>query len=131
LIGDRAIHPPIGPFVANWDLGEEWQRWSRLPFVFAMWVARPHVDWTGVDVALSAARDLGLEHLAEIARAEASAVDLSPEECHSYLRDNLYFYLGPREQQGLELFRRYAVGLGLAPHECLDVSLSPAEVVRL
>ena len=56
-----------------------------------------------------------MEHLEEIARAEAAAVDLTPEECLSYLRDNLYFYLGPRERRGLELFRRHAAKLGLAP----------------
>lgn len=126
LIGDRAMHPPQGKFVEAWDLGDEWQRWSELPFVFAMWVARPGVDWTGVDAALSTARDWGVEHLDEIARAEAAAVDLTPFECLSYLRDNLYFFLGPREQQGLELFRRHAVELGLAPPSSLAMSLSPA-----
>src|SRR5436309_2890482 len=39
LIGDRAIQPPNGRFVAEWDLGDVWCRWSELPFVFAMWVA--------------------------------------------------------------------------------------------
>ena len=115
LIGDRAIHLPPDAFVETWDLGEEWQRWAELPFVFAMWVARPGFDATGVATALAAARDLGLEHLEEIARAEAVAVDLSPVECLAYLRDNLYFYLGPRERRGLELFRTHAEKLGLIP----------------
>ena len=38
LIGDRAIHSPPGHFTEVWDLGDEWRRWSGLPFVFAMWV---------------------------------------------------------------------------------------------
>ena len=123
LIGDRAIHLPPDAFVETWDLGDEWQRWAELPFVFAMWVARPGFDTTGVEVALAAARELGLEHLGEIARAEAAAVDLSPEECLSYLRDNLYFYLGPRERRGLEHFRRHAAKLGLAPALQADAEL--------
>ena len=40
LIGDRAIHSPPGSFAEVWDLGDEWCRWTGLPFVFAMWVAR-------------------------------------------------------------------------------------------
>ena len=40
LIGDRAIHPPAERFAEVWDLGDEWCRWSELPFVFAMWTAR-------------------------------------------------------------------------------------------
>ena len=39
LIGDRAILPPKERFLGTWDLGEEWFRWTGLPFVFAMWVA--------------------------------------------------------------------------------------------
>src|SRR5262245_21860127 len=38
VIGDRAVHPPRGRYVAEWDLGDVWCRWSELPFVFAMWV---------------------------------------------------------------------------------------------
>ena len=113
LIGDRAIHPPHGDFVAQWDLGEEWCRWSGLPFVFAMWTARSEVDTGDLDVALSLARDAGVERLAKIAAAEAAKVGLSCEECLSYLADNLYFYLGERERRGLELFRNRAAGLNL------------------
>lgn len=40
MIGDRAMHEPEAPYVAVWDLGEEWLRWTGLPFVFAVWAAR-------------------------------------------------------------------------------------------
>ena len=70
-------------------------------------------DW--VDAALRAARDEGLAQLSEIAQREAAPIGLTSRECLSYLRDNLYFYLGPREQRGLDLFYRHATALGLAP----------------
>jgi chorismate dehydratase len=114
LIGDRAIHAPRGPFAAVWDLGDEWCRWSGLPFVFAMWVAREGADLQGVDQALAKARDLGVAHLGEIAAIEAAPLGLTEGECLSYLRDNLYFYLGPQQQQGLERFYRHASQMGLA-----------------
>jgi chorismate dehydratase len=115
LIGDRAIHSPRGPFAAVWDLGDEWCRWSKLPFVFAMWVARGGVNLAGVDCALSAARDLGLRRLDEIADAEAAPLGLSRPQCLSYLRDNLHFTLGPRELSGLARYYQLAARLGLAP----------------
>ena len=115
LIGDRAIHSPSGRFEFVWDLGDEWCRWSGLPFVFAMWTARAGVDLQGVDVALSEARDLGVRHLESIAAAEASPLGLTTPECLNYLRDNLYFYLGRREQEGLARFHQLAGRLGLAP----------------
>jgi chorismate dehydratase len=120
LIGDRAMHAPGGPFAAVWDLGEQWRLWSGLPFVFAMWVSRAGIDLMGVEAALSEARDRGLEHLSEIAAKEAAPLGLTQRECVTYLRDNLYFHFGPREQQGLELFYRRASQLGLVP-EGLDL----------
>lgn len=118
LIGDRAIHEPAGDWNFVWDLGDEWNRWSDLPFVFAMWTARAGIDpalLADVDIALREARDEGLARLPEIAEREAAGVKLTPGECISYWRDNLYFYLGPREQQGLALYYRHAAQLGLAP----------------
>jgi chorismate dehydratase len=116
LIGDRAIHAGAETaFVEQWDLGDQWCRWLELPFVFAMWVARAETDLRGVDGALSEARDFGVAHVAEIASREAAAVGLTESQTLSYLRDNLYFYLGPRERRGLELFYRHAARLGLAP----------------
>ena len=115
LIGDRAIHRPAGSFVEEWDLGDQWCRWSELPFVFAMWVAREGANTEGVEAALEAARDEGLKHLPQIAHDEAAAVGMDPQQCLAYLRDNLYFYLGNREQRGLQLYYRHAAALGLAP----------------
>lgn len=115
LIGDRAIHAPGGSFTAAWDLGALWCQTTGLPFVFAVWAARRGTDLQDFAAALAAARDDGLRHLERIARREAAAVGLPPEHCLAYLRDNLYFYLGPREQQGLSLFRRMAGELNLLP----------------
>lgn len=115
LIGDRAIHSPPGSFAEVWDLGDEWCRWAELPFVFAMWTARPGLELETLEAALGEARDLGVAHLEEIAAREAPPLGLTTPQCLSYLRDNLYFYLGPRERRGLELFRSHAAQLGLAP----------------
>jgi chorismate dehydratase len=125
MIGDRAMHPPRGQFVAEWDLGDVWCRWAELPFVFAMWVAGEgsgfrvqgsggrvhersemhHAELTELVDILSRSRDLGVANVEEIAEREHAAVGLSYAECLTYLRDHLHFYLGPRELMGLELFR--------------------------
>ncbi len=80
-----------------------------------MWVARSGIDTSGLCDALEQSRDEGVANLEQIASDEASVVGLSESECLSYLRDNLYFNFGVREQRGLELFRQHVVGLGLAP----------------
>jgi len=137
LIGDRAISPPREKFLGTWDLGEEWLEWTGLPFVFAMWVGR-RVDGRGlrvdgqnslgksssstfnprpstIDHLLSAARDLGVAHLDDIARREAPLLGLSLPTTVSYLSENLQYHLGPAERNGLKLFYELASGMGLAP----------------
>jgi chorismate dehydratase len=139
MIGDRAMHPPAGEFVAEWDLGDVWCRWSELPFVFAMWVARgagaaprgagvspageksevggqrSEADYAELAEVLSQARDRGVAHVEQIAREEHARYGLSYDDCLTYLRDHLHFTLGPRERAGLRLFHEHALQMKLAP----------------
>jgi chorismate dehydratase len=115
MIGDRGMTPANGAFEFVWDLGEEWSRWTGLPFVFSLWVARPGVDLRGVEHTLAAARDIGLTRFPEIARREAPLIGIPEADCLSYLRDHLEFRLGRRQRQGLERFFALAARLGLAP----------------
>lgn len=125
MIGDRAMHRPAGDFAAEWDLGDVWCRWAELPFVFAMWVARQRSEIGGrrsdeklteLAATLGQSRDLGVANVEEIARQEHTAVGLTYDDCLTYLRDHLYFFRGPREQAGLDLFRSKAAELGLIPN---------------
>ena len=104
VIGDRAIRSDDQGFAEIWDLGDRWCRWTELPFVFAMWMARPGVDTTEAAVALAAARDRGCSQLSEISREQASAMNLPYELVYEYLSRNLHFQLGPGERRGMELF---------------------------
>ncbi len=115
LIGDRGMLEPPGDFAFVWDLGEEWNRWTGLPFVFSMWVARPGVDLKDLDDLLCEARDDGLKHLEEIAKAESAQLGISPQMCLTYLRDHLRFFLGQNEWLGLARFGRLAKKHQLIP----------------
>jgi chorismate dehydratase len=115
LIGDRAIRQPAGRFTFVWDLGEEWSCWTGLPFVFAMWVARPGVDLGNLADALGAARDEGVRRLDEIAARESVKLAIPAKTCRRYLRNHLGFQLGPRQREGLERFRLLAAAHRLAP----------------
>lgn len=126
LIGDRAIHSPSRAFSEVWDLGDEWCRFGELPFVFAVWAARAGTVLGGIDQALSACRDEGLARLPEIARREGPALGLTQPECLAYLRDNLYFHLGPRELAGAELFHRLAV-----KHDLIRPGVQPGALAQL
>jgi chorismate dehydratase len=132
LIGDRAIArgegnpqsvtrnpqselPDSNDFVEIWDLGEKWCDWTGLPFVFAMWVARPGVDVAELAAVLNRARDEGMQHVVEIANREAPLIGVTQELAIGYLRDNLHFGLADKEREGLQRFYELCVGHGLAP----------------
>jgi chorismate dehydratase len=110
-----ADSPWRAPRSLVWDLGDRWCRWTGLPFVFAMWIARPGVDPAEVSPVLAAARDAGVRHLDQIAERESAAMQISHDLAVSYLRENLHFSLGSREQQGLRKFYQLCVIHGLAP----------------
>lgn len=105
LIGDRAIRTKSDIYPREWDLGEQWVREYRAPFVFAVWTARPGVELGDLAFALSAARNSGVAILPQIAAEECEHVGLTQTECLAYLRDNLYFHFGEEQQRGLNLFR--------------------------
>ncbi len=115
LIGDRAIHEPRESFACTWDLGEEWTKSTGLPFVFALWATRAGTELGPVEEALTAARDLGVERLDEIARREAPLLGLSERVTIDYLKHNLYYRLGESERKGLARFQQLAVRYELAP----------------
>jgi chorismate dehydratase len=124
LIGDRAIEATTSEYRPIWDLGEVWVRTFERPFVFAVWAARNDIQarlgdaaLSEVTLALSAARDEGVRHIDQIAESQQKIIGLSVPQCVHYLRDNLHFTLQARELEGLDLFRRKALRLGLLEND--------------
>jgi chorismate dehydratase len=114
-IRPKSAHVSRSDVADVWDLGERWCHWTGLPFVFAMWIARPDVDVSEVAGVLSAARDEGVRRLEEIALREANALGVSRELATEYLRDTLHFTLGREEGAGLRRFYGLCVEHALAP----------------
>ncbi len=115
LIGDRAMRACLPGYTYAYDLGQEWNDWTGLPFVYALWAVRPGVDLRGVDRALLRAKENGLKRAGVIAEREAPHLGLDAGFCRRYLSTILSFDLGPREQAGLQRYYALASKLGLAP----------------
>ena len=114
IIGDNALFlDEQAAGVRKIDLGEEWTAMTGLPFVYACWTGWP--DAVGPDdvLALQRARDAG------VAQSDAVAAAYYPEDtprqavARRYLRDNIQYYLGETEIDGLQTFFRYASELDL------------------
>lgn len=115
LIGDRAMRACLPGYEFAYDLGQEWADWTELPFVYAVWAARPGVDLGSVPDALARAKEAGLRAAGEIAWREAPALGLDAGFCRRYLTNVIHYDLGPREQAGLLRYRDLTAELGLAP----------------
>jgi chorismate dehydratase len=123
VIGDAAlVLAAERRYPVRLDLGEEWRRWTGLPFVFAVWAARREANLSAVQQVherLLESRTWGLAHLDELATEAARATGVSMDACRAYLAD-LDYALSYRHLAGLtDFFRRLAQD-GLVP----DGSLS-------
>jgi len=114
LIGDRAMRACLPGFEFAFDLGQEWQDWTGLPFVYAFWAVRPDVELGGVVEALHRAKRAGLRAVGRIAQHEAPRLGLDAGLCRRYLQTVIRFDLGPNELAGLRHYYALACELDLA-----------------
>ena len=115
LIGDRAMVARPEGFAGVVDLSEAWNQLTGLPFVFALWVARPGVDLGNLPDALARSRDQGLTHARDLAAENGPRLGLDVATCYDYLTSVLSYDLGEPELAGLRRFAEMAARLGLAP----------------
>lgn len=131
IIGDRAMAAQHPAFPHEWDLGQVWNQWTGLPFVFAVWASRKDLadhqptELDRVQNQLNQARDLGKSDLSDIANRYARQYGLTFEDCHKYLSYYLSFDFGAQQRQALERFHQLTIDLAFAPqqreltyHEC-------------
>jgi chorismate dehydratase len=109
------------------DLGELWTARTALPFVYALWLARPGLppaDAAALAATLRAARDAGLPRRAALARDFAARSGLPEGACVEYLEQCIGYDLGDAEREGLALFGRLAHRWGLVDSPLLPEPLA-------
>ena len=122
LIGDAALEIAVGKEYFVYDLAHLWHERTGQPFVFAFWAVRlDSLDRAPRDLDLvkvfQQSRDHGLEpaNLRVIAQQWSSKLKLSEADIHTYLTENVHYYLDRQNHAGLQLFLRYAQEIGLIP----------------
>lgn len=112
LIGDPALHVDRSRYLVT-DLAAEWSELTGLPFVFAVWAARPEVDLPDLPFYFKSSLRYGLSSVDTLVREAAAALSLDTADVRSYLTDNLSYFLREDEIAGLEEFYRRAHEHGL------------------
>lgn len=120
VIGDRAMQLPEDQFRHVADMGQVWNAWTGLPFVFAVWAVRPKpgLDLDLLGDKLRQCRDLGLQNAARIAAEASPRYNLAVDEILFYLTHQISYDFGGAELAGLRLFAEKAGQMGLVPEGC-------------
>ncbi len=122
VIGDAALMLGTGaissPYEKVYDLGEEWKKWTGLPFVFAVWVAQRTADTQqalAVHASLIESRNWGLKHLNELAQQAHTNTGVPLAACNEYLSGLDYGLSYPHLGGLTEFYRRLTLAGKVAP----------------
>jgi predicted solute-binding protein len=110
LIGDEALR--LGSESSGspgfTDLGALWKQKTNHPFTFARWLARTGDIGAQLAGMVREARDWSMLHLHEIIDPLAELHHFEPTIVDRYLRQNITYMFGPREEAGMREFFRLA-----------------------
>ena len=105
-IGDRTFGKK-GQYPFVYDLAEEWQKFTSLPFVFAAWIANKPIPNKFTE-EFNQSLKYGLDHRAELLKELPVRQDFDFED---YLMHKLDFELTEDKKKALYLFLEYVKGL--------------------
>lgn len=105
-IGDRTFGKKQ-QYKYVYDLAEEWQKFTSLPFVFAAWVANKPIP-TAFMEEFNESLKFGLEHRTELLKDLPKRADFDVED---YLMHRLDFELTEDKKKALYLFHEYIKAL--------------------
>jgi len=132
LIGDPALQVDRTEY-ETWDLAEQWRNLTGKPFVFAFWAVREdgaaEDELARVAEVFRESRDEGLRHVPEIAEQWSPKLSIPQEAVHSYLTENIHYYLDSESVSGMKLFFELAASYGILPY-APDLRLIPELAFR-
>lgn len=108
VIGDRAFKLNEKKLL-RWDLSEEWQELTGLPFVFASWVANKELP-SAFEDEFDQALKYGLNHKPEAMQKYLSS-ESDLQNKLDYVNHRIQYILDDRKQQALERFLSMAVSV--------------------
>jgi chorismate dehydratase len=113
IIGDEALRLSNGEnAVTNYtDLGELWREKTGHPVTFARWMTRSGDIAAELAPILIEARDWSMVHMSTFIDNLHEKYGFPPDLIDKYLRINMCYMHGPREQAGDRLFNTLAKNL--------------------
>ena len=115
MVGNLGLRHRRGlrDFPHTYDLGEEWSRWTGLPFVFARWVLRNDLDRQDalvIEDSLYTSLQDWADGLYRVS-GPSDSVPVHPQEIYQYTQ-GLRYFIGVPEEKSIALFQEYLGQLG-------------------
>ena len=111
VIGDK-VFGYEGRFAYSYDLAIEWREVTKLPFAFAVWVARKGVPYEVTD-ELQHALTFGIEHTWEAVTESSYMGTDNGLTAYDYLTRNIDFILDEEKHRALKKF--WDAGIRIVP----------------
>jgi chorismate dehydratase len=105
IIGDRTFDLN-GNYAFEYDLAEEWKRFTGLPFVFAAWVSTEKLADTFISEFNSVLKH-GVDNIHLAVEEDYSFKNLSKTKTLNYLSQRIDYNLDAQKMKALELFIEY------------------------
>ncbi len=102
IIGDRAFNY-TAEYKFRYDLGEEWKKFTGLPFVFAVWASNKSIDNKFVK-ELNTAFKYGYKNIDKVVLNYADKIDIPAVNLKKYLTENIDFVLDENKKRSMNLY---------------------------
>lgn len=109
VIGDRTFDLN-GKYNYEYDLAEEWFKFTGLPFVFAAWVSTEKIDPDFIK-EFNAVLKHGVDHTGDAINENAGNLSLSKEKALEYLTVRIDYHLNEEKKKAMQLFLGYIAKL--------------------
>lgn len=103
IIGDRAL-VSRNTYEYQYDLAEEWQKYTGLPFVFAAWVSNKKLDDDFIS-GFNQALGYGVSHIADAVKAHPK--EIRGFDAYDYLANKMSYTLDGPKKEALSRFLSY------------------------
>lgn len=122
LIGDNALKTSLTQTSCHvYDLGELWNSWTGLPFVFALWICTVSAfenhwqELCKLNQNLKIAKIIASNEYDEIAELSPDKIWMGKERLVEYWQNNISYELSEEHIQGLQLFYEKSFQQDLIP----------------
>jgi chorismate dehydratase len=105
VIGDRTF-ALNGHYAYEYDLADEWKKFTGLPFVFAAWVSREQLPQEFIS-EFNLVLKYGIDHIEQAVEENGPVKNLSPERTIEYLTQRIDYRIDEDKRRALSLFLEY------------------------